>query len=155
MYSTVCHGHSAPQVAHIVDAGHVSWSSEGLLGPSDRPMTPPTSYPVHAPISGPHPRVRLISPHLTAPYISTPHLTLTKSSFLKSSHIETSLAPITMSARTDEEASQTQLSSGITPTTLETSLREKLSAEHVDIQDLSGTDFPPSSYLPTTQNVKE
>lgn len=61
-----------------------------------------------------------------------------------------SIVQITMSARTDEEATQTQLSSGITPTTLETSLRKKLSAEHVDIQDLSGTNysFTPFQLIP-------
>ncbi|CAK4002694.1 bola domain-containing [Lecanosticta acicola] len=43
-----------------------------------------------------------------------------------------------MSARTDAEAEQNQLSSGITPDTLETTLRDKLEASHVDIADLSG-----------------
>jgi hypothetical protein len=43
-----------------------------------------------------------------------------------------------MSARTDEEAEQNQASSGITPDSLGHTLREKLGAEHVDIQDLSG-----------------
>jgi hypothetical protein len=44
-----------------------------------------------------------------------------------------------MSARTDAEAEQNQASSGITPDSLGHTLREKLGAEHVDIQDLSGT----------------
>ena len=43
-----------------------------------------------------------------------------------------------MSARTDAEAEQNQLSSGITPDTLSAKLREKLEASHVDIADLSG-----------------
>ena len=44
-----------------------------------------------------------------------------------------------MSARTDEEASQVQASSGITPESLSTTLQSKLEASHVDISDLSGT----------------
>lgn len=36
------------------------------------------------------------------------------------------------------EAEQTQLSSGITPDSLDAKLREKLEASHVDIADLSG-----------------
>lgn len=43
-----------------------------------------------------------------------------------------------MSARTDAEAEQNQLSSGITPDTLTIKLKEKLDASHVDIADLSG-----------------
>ena len=43
-----------------------------------------------------------------------------------------------MSARTDTEASSNQASSGVTPDTLGATLREKLEASHVDIQDLSG-----------------
>lgn len=45
----------------------------------------------------------------------------------------------TMSARTDVEATQNQLSSGVTPESLKATLFEKLEAQHVDIQDLSGT----------------
>lgn len=44
-----------------------------------------------------------------------------------------------MSARTDTEASSNQASSGVTPDTLGATLREKLEASHVDIQDLSGS----------------
>ena len=44
-----------------------------------------------------------------------------------------------MSARTDEEASQVQASSGVTPESLSTTLKSKLGASHVDISDLSGT----------------
>lgn len=44
----------------------------------------------------------------------------------------------TMSARTDVEATQNQLSSGVTPESLKATLFEKLEAQHVDIQDLSG-----------------
>lgn len=44
-----------------------------------------------------------------------------------------------MSARTDTEAAETQNSTGITPDTLAATLKEKLAAQHVDIQDLSGT----------------
>lgn len=44
-----------------------------------------------------------------------------------------------MSARTDTEAEQNQMNSGVTPETLESTLREKLDASHVDIADLSGT----------------
>lgn len=47
-----------------------------------------------------------------------------------------------MSARTDTEASSNQASSGITPDTLGATLREKLEASHVDVQDLSGKDMP-------------
>jgi len=43
-----------------------------------------------------------------------------------------------MSARTDTEAASNQASSGITPDSLGATLREKLEASHVDIQDLSG-----------------
>ncbi|KAH0290279.1 bola-like protein [Aureobasidium namibiae CBS 147.97] len=43
-----------------------------------------------------------------------------------------------MSARTDVEATQNQLSSGVTPESLKATLFEKLEAHHVDIQDLSG-----------------
>ncbi|KAI4730399.1 hypothetical protein E4T49_01849 [Aureobasidium sp. EXF-10728] len=43
-----------------------------------------------------------------------------------------------MSARTDVEATQNQLSSGVTPESLKATLFEKLDAQHVDIQDLSG-----------------
>ncbi|KAI5248894.1 hypothetical protein E4T47_06840 [Aureobasidium subglaciale] len=42
-----------------------------------------------------------------------------------------------MSARTDVEATQNQLSSGVTPESLKATLFEKLEAQHVDIQDLS------------------
>lgn len=44
-----------------------------------------------------------------------------------------------MSARTDAEAEQNQLNSGVTPDTLRATLQEKLEAVHVDIADLSGT----------------
>ena len=44
-----------------------------------------------------------------------------------------------MSARTDLEAEQNQASTGITPETLTATLKQKLDALHVDIQDLSGT----------------
>ncbi|USW56388.1 Putative BolA protein [Septoria linicola] len=43
-----------------------------------------------------------------------------------------------MSARTDVEAEQNQLTSGVTPQTLQATLQEKLGAVHVDIADLSG-----------------
>ncbi|KAK8206925.1 hypothetical protein M8818_004760 [Zalaria obscura] len=43
-----------------------------------------------------------------------------------------------MSARTDVEATQNQLSSGITADTLRETLIHKLEATHVDIVDLSG-----------------
>ncbi|KAK3674589.1 hypothetical protein LTR78_005675 [Recurvomyces mirabilis] len=43
-----------------------------------------------------------------------------------------------MSARTDTEADATQATTGITPDTLSTTLKDKLGASHVDIQDLSG-----------------
>ncbi|UJO21845.1 uncharacterized protein CLAFUR5_09188 [Fulvia fulva] len=43
-----------------------------------------------------------------------------------------------MSARTDAEAEQNRMSSGITPDSLGATLREKLSAVHVEIVDLSG-----------------
>ncbi|XTI86331.1 bola protein [Cenococcum geophilum] len=44
----------------------------------------------------------------------------------------------TMSARTDDEATQVQVSSGITPDTLRYRLIEKLDATHVQIEDMSG-----------------
>ncbi|EGP86700.1 unnamed protein product [Zymoseptoria tritici ST99CH_3D1] len=43
-----------------------------------------------------------------------------------------------MSARTDAEAEQNQITSGVTPDTLTSSLKEKLEATHVEIMDLSG-----------------
>ncbi|GAB7341243.1 hypothetical protein MBLNU457_7520t1 [Dothideomycetes sp. NU457] len=43
-----------------------------------------------------------------------------------------------MSARTDTEATQNQISSGVTPNTLKETLTQKLEATHVDIEDLSG-----------------
>ncbi|KAK4954984.1 hypothetical protein LTR10_007176 [Elasticomyces elasticus] len=43
-----------------------------------------------------------------------------------------------MSARTDVEAQGTQATTGVTPDTLGATLKEKLEASHVDIQDLSG-----------------
>ncbi|KAK0307626.1 hypothetical protein LTR01_005626 [Friedmanniomyces endolithicus] len=43
-----------------------------------------------------------------------------------------------MSARTDLEAEKTQASTGVTPSILTTTLKAKLEASHVDIQDLSG-----------------
>lgn len=44
-----------------------------------------------------------------------------------------------MSARTDAEATNNQLSSGVTPEHLQTVLKDKLEAQHVEIADLSGT----------------
>ena len=43
-----------------------------------------------------------------------------------------------MSARTDVEATQNQLSSGVTPDSLKATLFDKLEASHVAIEDLSG-----------------
>ncbi|KAF2230909.1 bola-like protein [Viridothelium virens] len=43
-----------------------------------------------------------------------------------------------MSARTDAEASRNQAVTGITPDTLRVKLVEKLEAQHVQIEDLSG-----------------
>ncbi|KAK3056121.1 hypothetical protein LTS18_011698 [Coniosporium uncinatum] len=43
-----------------------------------------------------------------------------------------------MSARTDEEATRVQNNTGITPDSLRKTLVEKLEAQHVDIEDLSG-----------------
>lgn len=57
----------------------------------------------------------------------TTHLTM-----LSSTHT------YTMSARTDTEATQNQLSSGITADSLGAALKTRLDASHVDIQDLSG-----------------
>ena len=56
-----------------------------------------------------------------------------------------------MSARTDAEATNNQLSSGVTPEHLQTVLKDKLEAQHVEIADLSGT-IPhpsPSKHPPT------
>jgi len=47
----------------------------------------------------------------------------------------------TMSARTDDEATQVQVSSGITPDTLKYRLIEKLDATHVQIEDMSGNHY--------------
>lgn len=47
-----------------------------------------------------------------------------------------------MSARTDAEAEANQNTSGVTPETIQTTLKEKLEAQHVDIADLSGIDHP-------------
>ena len=44
-----------------------------------------------------------------------------------------------MSARTDEEAAATQATSGVTPESIETKLKDSLGATHVEIADLSGT----------------
>lgn len=44
-----------------------------------------------------------------------------------------------MSARTDAEAEANQNTSGITPESIQTTLKDKLEARHVDIADLSGT----------------
>lgn len=43
-----------------------------------------------------------------------------------------------MTARTEAEAEQMQNRSGVTPQSLETTLREKLDASHVEIVDMSG-----------------
>ncbi|KAK0263948.1 hypothetical protein B0A54_02546 [Friedmanniomyces endolithicus] len=43
-----------------------------------------------------------------------------------------------MSSRADLEAEKTQASTGVTPSTLTATLKAKLEASHVDIQDLSG-----------------
>lgn len=53
-----------------------------------------------------------------------------------------------MSARTDTEATSNQNSSGVTPATLDATLREKLEAQHVDIADLSGTSTNHFPHLP-------
>ena len=42
-------------------------------------------------------------------------------------------------AETDTQAAQVANSSGITPASLKTTLTEKLDAQHVDIEDISGT----------------
>jgi hypothetical protein len=47
-----------------------------------------------------------------------------------------------MSARTDSEAAEVQASSGVTPDTLKSKITELLGAVHVEIEDMSGTDFP-------------
>jgi len=47
-----------------------------------------------------------------------------------------------MSARTDEEAAKVQNNTGITPDSLRKTLVEKLEAQHVDIEDLSGKTYP-------------
>lgn len=49
---------------------------------------------------------------------------------------------VNMSARTDTEASANQNTSGITPDTLQATLKDKLEAQHVDIADLSGNVHP-------------
>jgi hypothetical protein len=44
-----------------------------------------------------------------------------------------------MSARTDVEAEQNQITSGVTPESLKSALKERIEAVHVEIMDLSGT----------------
>lgn len=46
--------------------------------------------------------------------------------------------PDKMSASTDEEAAQVQATSGVTPESIETKLKESLGATYVEIADLSG-----------------
>lgn len=53
-----------------------------------------------------------------------------------------------MSARTDAEATTNQLSSGVTPEHLQTVLKDKLEAQHVEIADLSGTAPRPAQKHP-------
>jgi hypothetical protein len=45
-----------------------------------------------------------------------------------------------MSARTDEEATNAQNATGITPESLKEKLEKELEATHVEIQDISGTE---------------
>lgn len=45
----------------------------------------------------------------------------------------------TGAAETDAQAENVAKSSGITPTSLQNTLKEKLQAEHVDVEDMSGT----------------
>ena len=47
----------------------------------------------------------------------------------------------TMSAHTDDEATQVQVSSGITPDTLRNKLIENLDATYVQIEDMSGNHY--------------
>ncbi len=54
---------------------------------------------------------------------------------------------ITMSARTDVEASEKQASSGITSDDLTATLKSKLDASHVEIQDLSGKPGPSRDWI--------
>jgi hypothetical protein len=49
--------------------------------------------------------------------------------------------PKAMSARTDQEASNVQATSGVTPEGIEKKLKEGLAAEYVEIADLSGMSF--------------
>lgn len=50
-----------------------------------------------------------------------------------------SVDPDTMSARTDNEATQVAASSGITPEVIKRKLEQVLGAIHVEIEDMSGT----------------
>lgn len=43
-----------------------------------------------------------------------------------------------MSARTDEEATQNQANSGVTPQKIQSMLASQLAATHVDVEDMSG-----------------
>ena len=52
------------------------------------------------------------------------------------------LATMTGAAETDTQASTIAHSSGITPSSLQKTLTEKLEASHVDIEDMSGTSPP-------------
>ena len=57
-------------------------------------------------------------------------------------------------AETDTQASSIASTSGITPSSLQKTLTEKLQASHVDIEDMSGTHSPiPSlSLFPKTSH---
>jgi len=48
-------------------------------------------------------------------------------------------APAAGAAATDTEAAAVANKSGITPQSLSTTLKEKIQAQHVDIEDMSGT----------------
>lgn len=59
----------------------------------------------------------------------------------------------TGAAETDTQASTIASSSGITPSSLQKTLTEKLSASHVDIEDMSGNHPPfPHPFLTFSQN---
>jgi stress-induced morphogen len=60
-----------------------------------------------------------------------------------------------MSARTDAEAESNQVSSGVTPETLSETLKDKLGAQHVDIQDLSGARSPSIRWVRVRRTANE
>ena len=58
------------------------------------------------------------------------------------------MSSTTGAASTDTQASTIASSSGITPSSLQKTLTEKLSASYVDVEDMSGKHLPPITPTP-------